>query len=147
MGKIIKAAGAIVFYSSANSDTLQIVVIHRPRYDDFSFPKGKIDPWESEQQAALREVKEETGLDCKIIKFLDTVRYLDRSGTPKEVSYFVMKEAQAHNPNPQPGFEAFGEVDKVFWMSPADAEKTLSYERDRELLNVFMKDFSLWIDL
>jgi 8-oxo-dGTP pyrophosphatase MutT (NUDIX family) len=140
MEQIIKAAGAIVFHHPNNSD-IEIVVIHRPRYDDWSFPKGKTDPFETDQEAALREVKEETGLDCEIVTFLGAVNYFDRSGRPKEVKYFVMKEKFSHNPKPEPSFEAFGEVDLVHWVTPEEAKSLLSYQRDRELLTSFLNQF------
>jgi 8-oxo-dGTP diphosphatase len=101
-----------------------VAVVHRPRYDDWSLPKGKLDPGETFEQAALREVWEETGLRCRLGRELPSVRYEVR-GRPKIVRYWLMSvEAD-------PGFTPNDEVDELRWLAPAEALELLTYERDK----------------
>ena len=105
----------------------KVLLVHRPRYDDWSLPKGKLDDGESFEQAAIREVLEETGYACVLGEPLGTTRYESR-GRPKEVRWFAMEPAGdpvAHD----------DEVDEVRWVTRADASALQTYERDRELLN------------
>jgi len=110
-----RAAGGIVVRDG------RVLVVHRPRYDDWSLPKGKLKLGESWEAAALREVEEETGLRCELGELVGATRY-----GLKEVRYFRMScegEPRAQN-----------EVDEVRWVLLADAAALLSYERDAELL-------------
>ena len=119
----IRAAGGVVVRDG------QIAVVHRPRYDDWSLPKGKLDPGEGWEDAALREVEEEVGLRCRLGEELPPVHYRDNKGREKAVRYWLME--------PEPGAAPFTpnhEVDEMRWVSPADAARLLSYEHDRELL-------------
>jgi 8-oxo-dGTP diphosphatase len=118
----VKAAGGVV-----RRDDGAIAVVHRPRYDDWSLPKGKLDPGESWEQAALREVWEETGLRCALGRELSPTFYNDRKGRPKAVRYWLMK------PKGDAKFKANEEVDELRWLTPKEAAKILSYERDAEL--------------
>jgi 8-oxo-dGTP diphosphatase len=122
----VKAAGGVVWRSAG--DGVEIVVVHRPRYDDWSLPKGKLDKGESWEQAALREVEEEVGLRCRLGDELEPVAYEDRKGRTKVVRYWLME------PEGDPGFEPNDEVDEMRWLSPGDAEGELSYPRDAELV-------------
>ena len=104
-----------------------VLVVHRLRYDDWSLPKGKLEEGETFQQAALREVLEETGYMCALGAPLGSTVYESR-GKPKEVRWYRMEplgEAGPHEP----------ETDEVRWVTPAEALDLLSYARDRELLN------------
>ncbi len=121
VARTIEAAGGVV-----EQDGL-IAVVHRPRYDDWSLPKGKLDKNESSERAALREVQEETGLSCQLIEELDPVSYTDNRGRPKNVRYWRMKVLSGE-------FEVNDEVDELRWLSRADALELLSYEHDRELV-------------
>ncbi len=121
VARTIEAAGGVV-----QQDGL-IAVVHRPRYDDWSLPKGKLDKNESSERAALREVQEETGLSCQLIEELDPVSYTDNRGRPKNVRYWRMKVLSGE-------FEVNDEVDELRWLSKADALELLSYEHDRELV-------------
>ena len=107
--------------------------MHRPKYDDWSMPKGKLEPGEDDAGGALREVEEETGLRCRLGPVLGTVRYHDRSGRPKAVVYFEMR--------PGPGvFVPHQEIDLTAWLPKRDALRRLTYAHDRELLEAFDPD-------
>jgi len=121
VARTIEAAGGVV-----EQDGL-IAVVHRPRYDDWSLPKGKLDKNESSERAALREVQEETGLSCQLIEELEPVSYTDNRGRPKNVRYWRMKVLSGE-------FAVNDEVDELRWLSRADALELLSYEHDRELV-------------
>jgi 8-oxo-dGTP diphosphatase len=118
---LIRAAGGVVVRDG------RIAVVHRPKYDDWSLPKGKLDPGEDWQQAAVREVREETGLHCRLGRELEPVHYVHKD-RPKTVRYWVMEcDGGDFVPN--------DEVDELRWMTPEDARAILSYDRDRELLD------------
>ena len=87
---MIEAAGGVV-WKVAPKGVVKVLLVHRPRYDDWSFPKGKLDPGERHLQAALREVQEETGLRCRTRHELPEARYADRKGRPKRVRYWSME--------------------------------------------------------
>ena len=107
----------------------EVVVVHRPAYDDWSFPKGKLTGAESEAAAALREVEEETGLRCQLGRDLGTVGYRDRKGRPKIVRYWEMEPVGDETPT-----VPTSEVDVATWVPVESASSMLSYEHDRELL-------------
>jgi 8-oxo-dGTP diphosphatase len=108
---------------------LQIAVVHRPEHEDWSFPKGKLEEGETFEEAALREVHEETGMTCRLIRFIGHTEYTDRKGRPKVVAYWVMA--------PESGqFAPNEEVDELRWLDLPEATPLLSYERDGELLAV-----------
>jgi 8-oxo-dGTP diphosphatase len=102
--------------------------VHRPKYDDCSLPKGKLDRGETFEQAAVREVLEETGLRCRLRQELEEVRYTDAKGRPKLVRYWVMDVAE------DTGFEPSDEVDDVRWLELPAAAALLSYQHDQELV-------------
>ena len=76
--------------------------MHRPKYDDWTFPKGKVEPGETDEEAATREVREETGLDCALGEEFATVRYVDSKGRPKRVRYWMMTVAGETRRSPDP---------------------------------------------
>jgi 8-oxo-dGTP diphosphatase len=116
----VKAAGGLVM-----RDDGRVAVAHRPRYDDWSFPKGKLDAGETWEQAALREVHEEIGLRCRLGDELPATEY-DVSRGRKVVRYWWMEpESGEFTPNE--------EVDEVRWVTPEEAQSLLSYDHDREL--------------
>ena len=106
----------------------QVAVVHRPRYDDWSLPKGKLDRGESFEDAAVREVLEETGLRCRLRDELEPVTYVDNKDRPKIVRSWLMEPLSRT-------FEPNDEVDEVRWLEPAEAAEQLSYERDRALVD------------
>ena len=120
MGDPLRAAGGLVRRGG------RVLLVHRPRYDDWAFPKGKLEEGESWEDAALREVEEETGLRCVLGAYAGSTRYPMREGM-KEVRFFHMEaagEARAQN-----------EVDEVRWVAPAEARELLTHDRDRSLLD------------
>ena len=131
----IVAAGGLVIDDSTKPP--RVLLVHRQRYDDWSFPKGKALPGESLEQTALREVREETGLQCRIISEFASVQYEYRSpkgyARPKIVHYYLMRaeETDAGRVAPHPDGV---EVDNLEWLTPAQAAERLSYEYDRNLL-------------
>jgi 8-oxo-dGTP diphosphatase len=117
----VEAAGGVVIRDGL------VALVHRPRYDDWALPKGKLDPGESFEDAALREVIEETGLRCRLVRELPAVEYDVRSG-PKVVRYWLM-EVEDETP-----FVPGDEVDELRWVEPNEALALMTYERDREVL-------------
>jgi 8-oxo-dGTP diphosphatase len=124
--KRIEAAGGLVM--RRGEDETEIAVVHRPRYDDWSFPKGKLDRGETFEEAALREVREETGLTCRLGPELAFAHYDDNKGRPKVVRYWLMAVIE------DPGFEPNDEVDELRWLTPEAATELLTYSRDRSLV-------------
>jgi 8-oxo-dGTP pyrophosphatase MutT (NUDIX family) len=122
----VRAAGGIV-RRRREDGTDEILVVHRPAYDDWSFPKGKLEPGEREDEAAMREVEEETGLRCRLDRELATSAYRDGRGRPKTVRYWLMTPIGGK-------LEAANEVDEVRFVSLPEAKELLTYERDSELL-------------
>lgn len=122
---LVRAAGGVV--TRVTAGRAEVLVVHRPAYDDWSFPKGKANPGESDERCAIREVEEETGLRCRIVRELRTVRYRDAQGRPKRVRYFAMRPLGGD-------FEPHAEIDEARWVSVEAALDALTYERDRELL-------------
>jgi len=123
---VIRAAGGIIVRSNTDS-ALEVVVVHRPSYDDWTFPKGKLQAGEREEHTALREVEEETGMRCRLERALGTTRYRDHRGRPKVVHYWVMRVLNGH-------FKPTREVDQLRWLSLRQAASLLSYNHDRSLL-------------
>jgi len=105
----------------------EVLVVHRPKYEDWSFPKGKVDPGESDEYCALREVEEETGLRCRLGDELPTTAYLDRKGRSKTVRYWAMTVLDGT-------FRPNEEVDEARWLPPDLAARLLSHDRDRDVL-------------
>lgn len=134
MGDEVQAAGGVVLRHVGGGPT-EVALIHRPAYDDWTLPKGKLDPGETHEAAALREVREETGLACRLGAPAGEVRYRDRKGRPKRVRYWVMEPI-----GPTDGiFVPNEEVDRVRWMTLADARGALTYPHDREILAAVRK--------
>jgi 8-oxo-dGTP diphosphatase len=130
-GATVRAAGGVVWRPVDGS--VEVLLVHRPRYDDWSFPKGKLHPGESHEACALREVIEETGMRCVLGHELPSVAYVDGRGRPKVVRYWEMTVAA------DLGFEAGDEVDEREWLDLANAAERLSYAHDAQLLDDFAR--------
>jgi 8-oxo-dGTP diphosphatase len=125
----VYAAGGLLIRRERG--VLELAVVHRPAHEDWSFPKGKLDDSETFEAAALREVREETGMSCRLVRFLGHTEYLDRKGRSKAVAYWVMVvEGGSFTPN--------SEVDELRWLELDEASQLLSYPRDRELVAVLV---------
>ena len=122
----VRAAGGLVVRDGA------VAVVHRPRYDDWSLPKGKLDPGETWEQAAVREVEEETGVRARVVAELEPARYRDHKGRPKTVRWYRMEVVDTGR------FEPDAEVDALRWLAPAEASELVSYEHDRALLRTLV---------
>jgi 8-oxo-dGTP diphosphatase len=120
------AAGGVVWRRGAGG--LEIVLVHRPRYDDWSLPKGKLDPGETFEQAALREVEEETGLRCRLGRLVGETTYRDNKDRLKLVRFWAMRAGDGE-------FDPDDEVDELRWVPLAEAGPLLSYDFDRELVD------------
>ncbi len=118
---VVRAAGGVVHRDG------RVLLVHRPRYDDWTFPKGKAEDGEPDVACALREVREETGLSCLTEHELPATEYVDAKGRPKRVRWWLMRPLDGD-------FEPTDEVDEIRWEAPAAARALLSYARDVELL-------------
>lgn len=125
----VRAAGGLITRRLPTSES-EVLVVHRPRYDDWSFPKGKLDAGETFEEAAVREVREETGLLCRVEREVGDVRYRDALGRPKLVRYWLMHPLEGDVSS----FESTAEIDNVRWVTVREAARLLSYRHDRELL-------------
>jgi 8-oxo-dGTP diphosphatase len=121
----VKAAGGVVWRRGPSG--VEVAVVHRPKYDDWSLPKGKLDPGESWEEAALREVEEEIGLRCDLGRELPSISYTDDKGRDKVVRYWMMQPRDGE-------FVPNREVDEVRWLVPSAAAELLTYEFDRDLV-------------
>ena len=125
--EVLAAGGLLV------RDDGRVAVVHRPRYDDWSLPKGKLDPGESFEDGARREVWEETGVRGRIREQLQPVEYVDRKGRDKLVRWYRMDvdgEPDEFVPN--------DEIDELRWLTPAEALDLVDYDHDRALLGTIV---------
>ncbi|MET9895849.1 NUDIX hydrolase [Streptomyces sp. NBC_00647] len=131
----IQAAGCVLWRRSPVDSALEICLVHRPKYDDWSHPKGKLKRGEDTLAGALREVEEETGYGAVPGAVLPTLQYLV-GGRPKEVRYWAAEAADGH-------FTPNDEVDRVLWLSPAAARHRLSQPRDCDLVDALLNALRL----
>lgn len=124
----VRAAGAVVW--RRGPDGVEVLVVHRPRYDDWSLPKGKLDEGESHEAAALREVEEETGCSGELGPELAASAYVDHKGRPKTVRYWALEAGDGD-------LRPTDEVDRAEWLAVDAARRRVSYRRDVEVLDSF----------
>jgi len=124
---VVRAAGGLVRRNGAHG--VEILLVHRPRYDDWSFPKGKAEDGESDEDCARREVLEETGLRCELEADAGRTDYVDAKGRPKRVRWWLMRSVE------DIGFSPNEEVDELRWTALGDAARLLTYDRDVALLD------------
>jgi 8-oxo-dGTP pyrophosphatase MutT (NUDIX family) len=122
----VRAAGGVVVRTGVGGT--EVLLVHRPAYDDWSLPKGKAHDGESDEGCALREVEEETGLTCELGRELPSTRYRDGRGRPKVVRYWAM-DAGDGEARPR------AEVDDVEWLPLEEAKSRLTWDRDRAVLD------------
>ena len=122
----IRASGGVVLRDGPNGP--EVLIVHRPRYDDWSLPKGKREPGETDEQCAVREVEEETGVRCSLGLELLPQKYVDRKGRPKVVRYWLMERRVTRE------FVPNSEIDQVRWVALTDAGDALTYQGDRDQL-------------
>ena len=125
MTAVVRAAGGVVRRRQSGQD--EVLLVHRPQYDDWTLPKGKLTGRETDEECALREVEEETGLRCRLRQELETVSYIDHRGRQKIVRYWEMASIEG-------SFTPGHEVDEVRWLPFDEARSTLSYAHDRDLV-------------
>ena len=125
MADATRAAGGVVCRDGASG--IEVLLIHRPRYDDWSLPKGHLDPGETLEEAALREVLEETGYRCTTTDLAGIASYTTGTGEHKVVHYWVMTVVAGE-------FTPNDEVDEIAWLTPDEAIDRLSYDLDRDLV-------------
>ncbi|MEU1125583.1 NUDIX hydrolase [Streptomyces sp. NPDC005899] len=130
MSDPVRAAGCVLWRHSPHGGGMEICLVHRPRYDDWSYPKGKLKAGETPLEAAVREVLEETGHHCVPGAVLPTAHYTAK-GRPKEVSYWA---AEATGGTFVPG----DEVDRLAWLSPSATRNRLTRPGDRAQLDAFL---------
>jgi 8-oxo-dGTP diphosphatase len=118
----VRAAGGVLVRADG-----QVALIHRPKYDDWSLPKGKLEQGEEWEEAAAREVWEETGIRVALREELSPVEYTDPKGRPKTVRYWRMEPLEGE-------FVPNSEVDELRWMPAHEAAQCLTYDHDRELV-------------
>ena len=125
---LIRAAGGIIMRVNAAGRT-EIACIYRESRGDWTFPKGKLDAGETFEQAALREVLEETAMRCRVVRFIGTTNYTHRKGRPKIVAYYLMVVDDGD-------FEPNDEVDDLVWLSMDRVREHLTWDRDQELFDI-----------
>ena len=128
---LVLAAGGVVW--RRNDERLEVVLVHRPRYDDWTFPKGKLDAGESDEDAARREVMEEASITADLGPELPSTTYLDKSGKHKRVRYWAMTAVDGGEPT------GANEVDEARWVNLDEARGLLSYPRDVELIDALQE--------
>jgi 8-oxo-dGTP diphosphatase len=129
----VRAAGGVIVRRRGRfGRRVEVALVHRPRYDDWTFPKGKRDGEETDEETALREVEEETGLRCRLGADLGTVTYVDAYGRDKAVRYWLMEVGEGQDSD---HFVPNREVDELRWTRPRDAARLLTYDHDRVLID------------
>jgi 8-oxo-dGTP pyrophosphatase MutT (NUDIX family) len=125
MNELVRAAGGVVARRGPLGP--EVLIVHRPRYDDWSIPKGKREAGESDEMTALREVAEETGYQCRLGEMVGTTEYVDHRGRPKIVVFFLMTVVAGD-------FQMNDEVDEIRWLDAATAAQNVTQQGERTVL-------------
>jgi 8-oxo-dGTP diphosphatase len=125
MAEPVRAAGGIIRRGG------ELAVVHRARYDDWTLPKGKAEAAETDEECALREVEEETGFRCAVVREVGVTRYTDARGRPKTVRFFELRVVTGD-------FAPNDEVDDLLWLAAGDALARLTYDGERELVRALV---------
>lgn len=128
---LIRAAGGVVT-RFVPGGRVEIACIYREARGDWTFPKGKLNEGETFEEAAVREVLEETGLHCRVVRFVGTTNYTHRKGKPKIVAYYLMNMDQGE-------FAPNDEVDELVWLPLERVRTHLTWDRDQELFDLVME--------
>lgn len=126
LSEAVRAAGGVPV-RRRDDGAVEVLLVHRPRYLDWTFPKGKVKDGEREEDAALRELHEETGLVCQLGRELESTQYRDLKLRDKTVRYWVMENCSGQ-------FEPNEEVDSIEWLALDEAAARLTYSRDLDVL-------------
>ncbi|MGH9245632.1 MAG: NUDIX hydrolase [Acidimicrobiales bacterium] len=127
---VVRAAGAVVWRRGAEG-VIEVLLVHRPKYDDWAFPKGKCNPDEDDPSCAMREVEEEAGLRGELGDELPSTEYVDPKGRPKRVRYWAMTIHSGR-------FEPNDEIDEIQWVPATDVAVALSYPRDAAVVQALI---------
>ncbi|WP_424889739.1 NUDIX hydrolase [Streptomyces sp. XH2] len=123
----VQAAGCVLWRHSPDGEGIELALVYRPKWADWSLPKGKLKRGEDARDGAVREVLEETGMACELGAALPTARYIDAQGRPKEVRYWAARAVSGE-------FVPNREVSRLVWLAPDEAGRKLTHDRDRKLI-------------
>ncbi|MFE9768943.1 NUDIX hydrolase [Streptomyces sp. NPDC005808] len=128
---VVRAAGCVLWRRSPSGEGIELALIYRPKWADWSWPKGKLKCGETSQQAAVREVQEETGMTCRLGTELPSAYYIDAQGRPKTVRYWTAEATGGD-------FEPNSEVSSLVWLNPHEAHDRLTNGRDKDLVPLLL---------
>ncbi|MGB8942208.1 MAG: NUDIX hydrolase [Streptomyces sp.] len=128
---VVLAAGCVLWRRSSSGAGVELALVYRPKWADWSHPKGKLKRGEDARDGALREVLEETGMACDLGPELPTAFYIDGQGRPKEVRYWAAEAAGGT-------FVPNAEVSRLVWLPPVEASELVTRERDAALISDFV---------
>jgi 8-oxo-dGTP diphosphatase len=128
---VVQAAGCALWRRPPSGGGVELALVYRPKWADWSWPKGKLKRGETHQEAAVREVLEETGMTCRLGAELPSARYIDAQGRPKIVRYWAAEASGGT-------FEPNREVSDLVWLAPHEARKQLTRDRDKDLIGTLL---------